>query len=216
MAFLVVRGEQFALELGSTVLGGREEDALAAEPLMRLPRFAVIEHPVDGPSTIHAIGALPVELNGEPLGAQPVPLRHGDRIQVSGLVLAVGELRMSGRTAAGGVDTESAQQPGSQRRTTPTASTGGRLVRLSDRSVHHVPEEGLTMGRDPSSGLVLASRDVSRTHAVVEVSPEGYRLVDRSANGIWVNGERVEGARLLGQRDVIRVGGETFRFEADD
>jgi pSer/pThr/pTyr-binding forkhead associated (FHA) protein len=38
---------------------------------------------------------------------------------------------------------------------------------------------------------------------------------DTSANGVFVNGERVQGSRRLSRSDVLRVGSEEFRFHAD-
>jgi pSer/pThr/pTyr-binding forkhead associated (FHA) protein len=38
---------------------------------------------------------------------------------------------------------------------------------------------------------------------------------DTSSNGVYVNGERIQGSHRLARADVIRVGGEEFRFHAD-
>lgn len=217
MSFVIVGGERFALEIGDTVLGGRGAGALEAEPLLHLPPFAVVQFPLDGPSTIRATGTLPVTVNDVPLGSEPVPLRHGDHVTVDGLVIAVGDMRAVGRTAMAAGPTEELPLAALAHAgtTVPTASTGGRLVRLSDRAVHPVPDAGLTIGREPTSTVVLASRDVSRTHAGIAPTLLGYRLTDLSTNGVWVNGVRVEGSCVLGQHDVIRIGHEEFRFEAD-
>jgi pSer/pThr/pTyr-binding forkhead associated (FHA) protein len=56
---------------------------------------------------------------------------------------------------------------------------------------------------------------VSRRHAEIVSTPQGYMLVDTSTNGTQVNGERVQGQRLLARADVIAIGEETFRFYAD-
>src|SRR5438270_3110002 len=167
MSFVVVAGERFALEMGSTLFGGQGEGALDAQPLAHLPPFAIVEYPVEGPSTVRALGSLPVLLNGAPLGTAPIELKHGDRMVVDGVVIAVGEMRAAGRTALGaGVTEESTPWlPLQSALAAPTACTGGRLVRLSNGSMHRVPDEGqgLTIGREPSSGVVLKSKDVSRT-----------------------------------------------------
>jgi pSer/pThr/pTyr-binding forkhead associated (FHA) protein len=218
MPFVIISGERFALEYGETVLGGHGDRALEAEPLAHLAPFAVIEYPSDAPSTIRPLGKKSVTLNGAPLGAEPEMLQHLDRIEVDGLVLVYGEMRMVERSAR--------PTGGDTQKTTlvpmvvhaygePTASTGGRLIRLADASVHHVPEGGLTIGRDPSSAIVLDSKEVSRKHVSISSSLLGYTITDHSYRGVWVNGTRIEGSHLLGQRDTIRVGGENFRFEAD-
>jgi pSer/pThr/pTyr-binding forkhead associated (FHA) protein len=62
---------------------------------------------------------------------------------------------------------------------------------------------------------VIPSKNVSRRHASIRPSIQGYVLTDLGANGTFVNGRRVEAAQVLGMRDVIRIGDEEFQFEAD-
>jgi pSer/pThr/pTyr-binding forkhead associated (FHA) protein len=177
----------------------------------------VITYPVEGPSTARSLGALPVAVNGNALASVPQALRHGDRLTIGELAVAFGHLRQAGRTshvaAVAGGSSPGALLQGSQ--AAPTACTGGRVTRLGDRAVFSVPDAGLTLGRDPDSHVVLTSPGTSRVHAVIAPGLLGYTLSDRSVNGVWVNGARVEGAHLLGQSDVLRLGQEEFRFEAD-
>ena len=73
-----------------------------------------------------------------------------------------------------------------------------RLVALT-QSVTHV-------GRGFSADLRLEDQSVSRRHAVIVDGPDGVRILDdRSANGTFVNGERVTDAELR-DRDVIQLG----------
>jgi pSer/pThr/pTyr-binding forkhead associated (FHA) protein len=97
----------------------------------------------------------------------------------------------------------------------PTATTGGRLV-AADGSVYRVPDEGLTIGRDAGCGLVLDSSNVSRRHAAIAPTLLGYSISDQSTNGVLVNGVRIEGAQRLGRGDIVRIGDEELRFDADD
>lgn len=216
MSFLIIGSERFALEYGDTILGGRGDKALGAEALGRLQPFAIVTCALDAPATIRAIGALPVTVSGDPLRREPDVLQHGDRIDVSGLSLAYGEMSAAGRTSAATEATD--QSPlGAflQNEAEATASTGGRLTRLRARAVREVPDRGLTIGRDPSCDMVLASRAASRVHATIAPSVLGYTLIDQSANGIVVNGVRMEGHRVLRQGDTLRIADEDFRFEAD-
>jgi hypothetical protein len=57
--------------------------------------------------------------------------------------------------------------------------------------------------------------DVSRSHAHVLRTPQGYLLVDSSLHGTYVNGDRVQAQQLLVDGDVVEVGGHAFRFELD-
>jgi len=63
--------------------------------------------------------------------------------------------------------------------------------------------------------VVVSGKDVSRRHAEIVQTPQGYLLVDQSTNGTFVNEERVEGQRILARTDVIRLGEEQFRFYAE-
>jgi hypothetical protein len=68
-----------------------------------------------------------------------------------------------------------------------------------------VPTNVAALGRDPGCDIVLNDSKCSRRHAIVEDGPEGVVVIDTgSANGVLVDGRRVEKARLQP--------GETFRL----
>lgn len=46
--------------------------------------------------------------------------------------------------------------------------------------------DAITLGRDAASDLVVEDREASRRHARIERRPDGFVLVDDSANGTWV------------------------------
>ena len=72
-------------------------------------------------------------------------------------------------------------------------------------------KDKLSFGRDPANDVQLNVPTVSRFHAQVERVGRRYRLTDmRSANGTFVNDERIEGSVWLGQQDTIRMG--PYRF----
>jgi len=76
------------------------------------------------------------------------------------------------------------------------------------------------IGRIPGQNqIVLEDSEVSRFHATILISADGeFRLQDSSANGTYVNGQRVETA-LLQSGDRIRFGlnqANTFLFEAPE
>jgi pSer/pThr/pTyr-binding forkhead associated (FHA) protein len=49
----------------------------------------------------------------------------------------------------------------------------------------------MVFGREAGCDIV-ANKDVSRRHAEIMATPQGYVLVDSSTNGTFVNGERIE------------------------
>jgi pSer/pThr/pTyr-binding forkhead associated (FHA) protein len=75
-------------------------------------------------------------------------------------------------------------------------------------STHQVelPGDVCVVGRDPGCDLVLNDSKCSRRHAVVESGPEGIAVRDSgSANGIYVNGKKVDKAPLR-PGDTLRLG----------
>ena len=76
-------------------------------------------------------------------------------------------------------------------------------------------EATLIVGRAPDCGLVLAGSGVSRRHARLEREGETFRVSDLgSANGVRVNGKRVESATLA-VGDVIGIDEFTVTFVLD-
>ena len=216
MAFLIIDGERFALPIGESTLGGGGDDALPIPTLVGLPAQAVLTLAADDLAVIRrARPDADVTVDGRPLGAEPERLRHGARLAVAGRELLYGDLRKGGSTAhIKTADLHELALLGALAPAEPTADTGGMLVRVADGAAFPVPDGGLTIGRDPSCAVVLESMEVSRRHAVITPGLFGYALTDTSANGVVVNGARVDGSKVLGRGDVIRIADAEFRFEA--
>ncbi|MFI1396897.1 FHA domain-containing protein [Streptomyces sp. NPDC020681] len=74
----------------------------------------------------------------------------------------------------------------------------------------------LTFGRKSDSGVVIVSANASRLHAEIVVEDAGFVLYDRdSRNGTFVNDQRVT-RHVLRPNDLIRIGEESFLYEAQD
>ena len=75
----------------------------------------------------------------------------------------------------------------------------------------------VTIGRDGENGIVLAENTVSRYHARLLRQDNGqFALTDLgSANGVYVNGTRVQRA-ILRSGDQIKVGDNFFQFQMND
>ena len=64
----------------------------------------------------------------------------------------------------------------------------------------------VSLGRDPTCDVVLNDAKCSRRHAVIEAGPTGLAVRDTgSANGVFLNGRRVERATLE-EGDFLRLG----------
>jgi pSer/pThr/pTyr-binding forkhead associated (FHA) protein len=72
----------------------------------------------------------------------------------------------------------------------------------------------LTIGRSESADIPIDSQQLSRSHAVLEKTPEGYTCRDLdSANGTFV--QRVKVARaVLRDRDTLQLGDVVFEYRA--
>ena len=75
-----------------------------------------------------------------------------------------------------------------------------------------VPGSSMRIGRSLSAELRFEDPTVSRRHAVLLVEDDGVRVLDdRSLNGVFVNGERVEWS-TLSDGDEILIGRHELRF----
>lgn len=75
-----------------------------------------------------------------------------------------------------------------------------------------MPGDSMRIGRSLSAHLRFEDPTVSRRHAVLVTEPEGVRLLDdRSLNGVFVNGERID-SRVLADGDEVIIGRYRLRF----
>src|SRR5213082_2616868 len=220
MSLLELGGNKFTIPVGEVVLGS---DAGCAIPLSGagvLPRHVVLQGQADGQVIIRkATPAADVLINGVRLGAEPTPLLHGDKVEVGDHELTFVDERRSGSTQY--VQALSLPQgaPGAAPRPggKPAAigTSGGRVVSLTDGREYVITGASLVFGREAGCDVVVSGKDVSRRHAEIVHTPQGYVVVDSSTNGTFVNEEQVQGQRILARTDVIRMGEEQFRFYAE-
>jgi Mg-chelatase subunit ChlD len=72
------------------------------------------------------------------------------------------------------------------------------------------------VGRSKSNNLSFDDIKMSRQHFVVEATDEGFYISDlNSANGTFLNGQRLAEKRLLKDGDTISAGHEKFVYQAD-
>lgn len=219
MPVIQVNDKQHTLKQGQTRLGAgpgidvtvSTNEAIGLQAIMELgsDSRAVIRRARDGAQ---------VKVNGVMLGVEPTPLMHGDKIEVSGTEVLFSEDKKVGATQfvsaadVAGIAAMNAKRSGPARA---TANTGGRLVSLVDGKEYAIQSAGSFFGREAGSDIVVAQPEVSRRHASITPGDSGYVLQDLSTNGVWVNGNRIQGSHVLARSDVVRVGSEEFRFYAD-
>jgi len=215
MPVIKVDNHQYALRPGPNRLGAGDDADVRVAGDAALGVQAIVELGANAQAVIRRAGqAASVRVNGIAL-VDPTPLMHGDKVEIAGKELLYAEDAKGGNTAfvsAADIAAIAQKRAGPARA---TSATGGRLVSLVDGKEYSVPASGITIGRDASAGVVVAQNEVSRKHAEIAPMDSGYELRDFSANGVFVNGVRVDKAQVLSRADVIRVGTEEFRFYAD-
>lgn len=85
----------------------------------------------------------------------------------------------------------------------------------SDARAIPIRDDGITtIGRQDDCQLRIASSQVSRKHGQL-FEKEGYLLIkdQGSSNGIFVNGQKIEGQRVLEHGDKLLIGPVSFRVE---
>lgn len=216
MAYLAVRGRRIPVPVGEMVIGSDAAAHLVIAGAAVAARHAIVQGTPDGQAAIRLAGGnVDVRVNGVRLGPQPIPLLHGDKIEIGGTELLYVDERRSGSTQYMQAVDPSLVDKGKPVARSEPGGTGGSLVSLTDGREYVLRGRPLVIGREAGCDVVLDSPKVSRRHAELMMSARGYVLVDSSTNGTFVNGDRVHGEHLLARGDVIRIGDDEFRFHAD-
>ena len=217
MAVLQLKDRQFPLSEGTIRIGAGADADVVLSTDAALGVQAVIERTGEHEVAIRrATPEAEVRVNGVLLGPEPTPLVHGDKVEVAGVELHYADESKRGATHY--MSVEAIPPIGGARRTgaaRAVAPSGGRLVSLVDGKEYAVPDRGLVIGRDAGCDVVVPRNEVSRRHAELAPTEDGYVVRDTSSNGVFVNGEKIQGSHRLSRADIIRVGGEEFRFYAD-
>jgi pSer/pThr/pTyr-binding forkhead associated (FHA) protein len=214
MIHLEIDGERYAIAVGETVIGSAANNGVVLSGTDVHPRHALVRGTPGAAAIRPASPDAEVLVNGVRLGPEPTPLLHGDKISIGSYELLVADSTRAGSTQLfdSGAFTDLVPPTVS---TKPVGKTGGRIVCLTDGREYKVGDSPLSFGRDAAADVVVSGPDVSRHHAEIRADADGYVLIDSSANGTYVNGERVGNPRRLSRADVIRIGTDEFRFYAD-
>ena len=207
-------GKQMKLD-GELVIGrsagtdaGLEDDAEMSR------RHARITRDQDGRVLIEDLGsANGTWVNGERITG-PRPLNAGDIVKVgqTTLVLTDGRGRVPEPTRIGAVDiaTRLAAIEEPEVLHVTAGNANGQRIRLSSEFL---------IGRSANEeGRLGDDQEISRRHARITRDTKGWLIIDDlgSANGTWVNGERVRESRQLSPGDTIRVGQTTLELLKGD
>jgi pSer/pThr/pTyr-binding forkhead associated (FHA) protein len=203
MIQLDVGGRRYSVAAGEMTIGSEDGASIPVFGQRVSGQHAVIQGWPDGSAAVRAVNGSEVLVNGIPLGAEPTPLLHGDKLVIGRQeILVVDESRSGSTRIAPAIQLPVA------------ANDGARVVSLTDGREYQVGAGPLVFGREAGADIVAPGDDVSRRHAELHRDAAGFMLLDSSVNGTLVNGERLTGERRLASGDVIRIGTEEFRFHA--
>ena len=83
------------------------------------------------------------------------------------------------------------------------------------RSITLFDKQQISIGRDHSCDVVLDHISVSKVHAYVENTGNGFVIRDNSSlNGVYVNGIRINGSQNLHEKDVIVITNSKLLYSA--
>jgi pSer/pThr/pTyr-binding forkhead associated (FHA) protein len=211
MKLLFPNGEHDAVEIGpGDVLVGAGADCtvMLAAPGIGPQHCKLFER--DGQTFVQPLGNAVIVLNGKQITAE-APIKPGD-------------LLLFARVGARVVAVEKSPAPTLPRRPLASGDDDGRtrvrmaLPKFVMRGVSG-PTFGktfgvvgaLTLGRSAECDISIPSDEISRHHAKLQVVPDGVMVEDMgSANGTFVNNQRVHGTVLMKHGDELRL--DTVRF----
>jgi subtilase family protein/FHA domain-containing protein len=129
------------------------------------------------------------------------------------------EAHSAPRHGAPAIGTPAPHSPHISRPSAPASGTllGAVLVGiegpLAGKTITLKHDGETVIGRAPTCDVVLTGTTVSSKHAKIDFADSAYHIADeRSANGTFVNGQRVTRQPLC-SGDEVSVGGARFRFE---
>ena len=98
----------------------------------------------------------------------------------------------------------------------PAGPTPSRAIVVAEGRRMVVGRTGATIGRSRDCDIVLSDGNVSRRHAEVLPTEDGWSVSDlNSTNGVLLNGRRIDGAAALKTGDRIELGTSQLLFELE-
>ena len=90
----------------------------------------------------------------------------------------------------------------------------GELINLATDYEYPIENGKITIGRNDSCDVVIDDITVSRLHATVHYTDEGWVVSDNDSKaGVGVNGYRVHGSEPISDGDTIMINTHSFMFK---
>lgn len=96
----------------------------------------------------------------------------------------------------------------------PPSLGGARLINAATKEAYPLIRRETSLGRNKNCDIILDEPTVSRLHAVVVCSKDGWYVADvRSQAGVRLNGKHIEKKEYIKTGDAITLGAVTLFFE---
>ncbi len=94
---------------------------------------------------------------------------------------------------------------------------GYQLQEIQGARVYFLPGERQTLGRGQDAQICIDDPTISRTHAIIHVTPGGVWVEDlQSTNGSFVHQQRILSLTLVNTGDPLQFGGLHFQLGFTD
>jgi pSer/pThr/pTyr-binding forkhead associated (FHA) protein len=206
MPFLTSDHGRHELTPGTHILGGRDERSVPLAALSELPAAASITVAPPGAPVIRRLAPDLVKINGRRLGKRARLMRDGMRIEIGSVLFTY--VTASPEQRLGSSEAATVLAPGVK------AEVVARLVDAKGGRSYDLSRGQIVIGRGSACDIVIEGDQISRRHARITITPRGTQVIDESANGTWVNDERIDGLRTLQAGDVVRMGPVELRYES--
>lgn len=176
-----------------------EADLVLAAPAVSRRHCRLVRR--EGRLVLEDLGSrVGTQLNDKPIEA-PAEVRSGDRIGLGAITVTLEIMPAEDRSAS---------VPPPVISEAPTRATV-----LAEAPKETVAQgEAIRIGREPLCDVRIEDLTVSRRHARVRRTAEGWQLQDLgSTNGTFLNGIRLAGPQALRAGDQVGIAGHNYRFD---
>lgn len=192
-------GKKLAISTYETSIGrGRSSDIQLASSLASRSH-AVISRRKQGWFITDTESKTGTFVNGAQIN-EPTRIYHDDLISI------------------GGVDytfvAPHARRGDEQSGTSSAQAVGGYIINLATDYEYPIKNGRITIGRGAENDVAIDDITVSRQHAAVVYTDEGWCVIDRDSHaGVGVNGYKVHGSQPIEDGDTIMINTHSFIFK---
>ncbi len=192
-------GKKLAISTYETSLGRAKSSDIQLASNLASRSHAVISRRKKGWFITDTDSKTGTFVNGEKTEGA-VRIYHGDVIGIGGVEYSF-------------IAPHASREAGAASQAAPAVKAKAGLINLATDYEYAITGGRLSIGRNESCDVVIEDRMVSRLHALVQYTDEGWVVTDNdSETGVGVNGYRVHGSEPVSDGDKIMINTHTFMF----